>query len=127
MAFIFTTAQRPSAVIDVMRAADLSPVETRFSTDGAPNGSTGGSVGSPDRVGTIEGLVSALDSVREMYEVEPMIVGIRVRGDVGSSALGELSGDVHTRMLVPSPAAVVMAPPSVDDDTVNVVGGTICG
>ena len=126
-AFIFDPSQRVDPVLTAMREGELVPVETRFSTEGAADGTTGGSVGSPGRPGTIDNVESALEMGAEMHGVEPLIIGIRVSGVVETSALGELEAKVHSRMLVPSAAAIALSPPDVGDgDTVNVVGGGSC-
>lgn len=126
-AFVFATAQPPAGVLEAMRAARLRPVETRFGTPGSSSGSTGGGIGSPGHVGTIEAIESGLETIGDMHGVEPVIIGIRVRGDVPVEALGSLGDAVHTRTLVPTTSAVALAPPDVDGDAVNVVGGATCG
>jgi hypothetical protein len=125
-AFIFDPSQEPDPVFDAMEAADVVPVEVRFDYRSHPEGMTGG--------GLTGGDDTSVAKLREMFEtsvaaegVDAVIIGIRVRGNIETETLGELSDEVHTRMLIPIGSSAALSAPGVGEgDAVNVVGGGTC-
>jgi hypothetical protein len=109
--FVFRDSQPVEPVLAALRGAELRPVEVRFGTEGAADGTTGGGIGSPGSVGSVDQVESGLQNITETTGVEPTIIGIRVSGIVETSALGALQGAVHTRTSLPQGAAVAIAAP----------------
>ena len=126
-AFIFDPVQDPDVVLDAMQVGKLRPVEVRFSTPGGANGSTGGGIGAPGEIGTVESVSKGLRALEELYNVEPMIIGIRVSGTETTDGFGDLADAIHTQALVPTGSAVALSSPEVDAETVQVRGGNSAG